>query len=179
MIEATQLLESIPVQEQLRSLLLRARRSTGHDAPRVREAHGGDHQREMLDGEKAERRVAHRRTEVLQRFGGERAEDEIEQEPEQHLRVERIAGLQCRQSDMSAWRLTGTPRRQHVAFQRAGDAPNNDMRVTQVSLREYGENVAISIASREIDVADQTGHQTGSIEADPRVGFGERKTSDR
>jgi hypothetical protein len=72
--------------------------------------------------------------------------------------VSRIASFQCGQRDVNAWRLTGAPRRQHVVFQYAGNAPNNNMRVTQVGLREYGQNAVISVAGREIDVADQAGH---------------------
>jgi hypothetical protein len=74
------------------------------------------------------------------------------------ISVSRIASFQCGQRDVSAWRLTGAPRRQHVVFQYAGNAPNNNMRVTQVGLREYGQNAVISVAGREIDVADQAGH---------------------
>src|SRR5262249_46136285 len=53
------------------------------------------------------------------------------------------------------------------------------MSVAQIGLREYGQDVAILFAAREIDVADQARHQSRSIDTGPCVAFGKRKASNR
>src|SRR5262245_22547761 len=81
---------------------------------------------------------------------------------------------------MDGQRLIPSLRREHSAFENAGDPAGNDMGAAQIGLGESNQYAAMFVAGGEVDITDQARRQPGGIEARAFVdGIVEGKTRDR
>src|SRR4029450_12438992 len=79
-----------------------------------------------------------------------------------HQGVESIARLERRQSDI---RLDGLPLRQHGTLENAGQTTSDHVRAAQIGLRESNQDCSVFLASCEINVSNEAGHQSRGVEA--------------